>query len=131
MKIFILILTLLPLMALAKQEAFSLNQQREKNKEIFFDSHKPSWEREQAMTDWLVSYDYKFKGQDIQEAASVVQNEFNQALEDDDEVRVEHWGTALDKIQNLVRNVEDEDQQEQLMQDLRMILHGAAFDRIF
>lgn len=131
MKIFILILTLLPSMALAKNELPTLQEQREKNKEIFFRSHSDACERNEAMTDWLVSYDYKFKGQDIQEAASVVQNEFNQASEERSAHRIECWINALDKIHNMVSNVEDEDKREQLLQDLQMIFHGDAYDRFF
>jgi hypothetical protein len=131
MKMILLILFLLPSLALAKKDSPSLEQGREKNKEIFFRSHKSACERNDAMTEWLVSYNNRFHAQDIHEAASLAQNEFNQASDERDARSIECWSDALQKIHNMVVNVEDEKLREQLLQDLQVILHGPALELIF
>ncbi len=83
------------------------------------------------MTEWLVSYNNKFHAQDIHEAASLAQNEFNQASDERDVYGVECWSNALQKLHNMIENVEDKKERRQLLQDLRVILHGDAFDIVF
>lgn len=130
MKLILILTCLLPAYTLAF-ESPALLKERNQWRQVFFLSHKDACERRDAMVKWLDTYKQKFTNTEIQEAATLLQNEFFQARDERDALQLECWSDGLQKLKQIVGEMDNKKERKLMLNDLETMLFEEAHDLLF